>query len=484
MNPILFYVVYSAHAIESAFWLMVLLAWKNINRLIIPLGIAMRLVGLTASALWYDEAWSLYLARLPLFEMVRVAAMDFSPPLWELTVWPFIRMFSPELGLRLPALVFSLASLWLAWRLTHQLGFNTNERFIGMTLVAMLPYQWYLAQDGRMYAMQSALYLAAILFAIRGRALGLTATCGLLLYMHSTSIFYVASALAVAVVQHRQQWRVCLASGVLAVAATIPWWPAYMNASTKHHWLTELTPALLNAALYRVFFVDALPWLLPAYGLVVIAFSVVSAAFVSIHRMRMTLAPAILALAATGPLVLMVAVSPAKNLLFYRPLSALTIPLALWIGMALPSLWRPLRYSITVQWLALIIIGLFTWSPASKGAELRTIAARLAGCDCVIYHATATSLLPFSVVLPDENHILLDDRQHDGLLSDDLRDVFGLQRQTLERIALRPVYVVWARDDLMSDDADRRMLDYTRNGVLIGSVHYWQAATIEVYLLP
>src|SRR3972149_6603823 len=245
MTPLLFSVVVSAHAAESAFWLTAMLVWKYLNRLILPLGIAMRLAGLTASPLWYDEAWSLYLARLPLLPMGRVAALDFSPPLWELIVWPFIRAFGPEFGLRLPALLFSLISLWLAYEITRLLQFDAAERFVGMSLAALLPYQFYAAQDGRMYAMQSAIYLAAIIFALRGRWLGLTACCGLLLYTHATGAFYTTTALAVALLQHRHRWRAWTASGAVAAVALLPWLPAYLHASDKHHWLTDLSPGLI-----------------------------------------------------------------------------------------------------------------------------------------------------------------------------------------------------------------------------------------------
>ena len=43
------------------------------------LAVALRVAGLGASAIWYDEAFSLAMARLPLLDMVRAAALDFHP---------------------------------------------------------------------------------------------------------------------------------------------------------------------------------------------------------------------------------------------------------------------------------------------------------------------------------------------------------------------------------------------------------------------
>jgi hypothetical protein len=448
---------------------------------VVLLGAAWRVVGLTASPLWYDESVSLYMTRLPLLAMVRAASLDFSPPLWEIIAWPFVRAFG-NMGLRLPSLVSSLASLWLAHKITRSLGFSIAERFCGLTLVALLPYQFYLAQDGRTYAVMSALYLGAIVFALRRRWLGLAACCGLLLWSHSTGVFYVANAIGLAIARWPQLWRRALASGALAAASFSPWLPALVSAGQRHHWLGELTSGLFNTGLVRIFFADALPgpaWMFPA--VLGIAASIITAAVVSICQIRCP-QYARLGLAAAGPLVLMVAAAAVKNVLFYRPMSAMSIPLALWIGMTLPRAWRPLRFVLGYNWLMLLAAGLLTWSPASKGAEMRALAERMNEPGAVVYHATATSLLPFSLLLPDQEHVLLDDHQHSGLLSDDLRDVFGLRRAPFEQSGAQ--YIVWARDALLSNEANARMAAYVRGATLLGVVHYWQAAPIEVYLSP
>jgi len=98
----------------------------------------------------------------------------------------------------------------------------------------------------------------------------------------------------------------------------------------------------------------------------------------------------------------------------------------------------------------------------------------------VVYHATATSALPFDFYL-DHPAWVLDEKQHDGLLSWDVQDALGVRRAALDEIPHKRAWVIWARDGFESARAMARMNDYVRGGVLIGTVHYWQAAPIEVW---
>lgn len=63
------------------------------------------------------------------------------------------------------------------------------------------------------------------------------------------------------------------------------------------------------------------------------------------------------------------------------------------------------------------------------------------------------------------------------------QDEFGVPRASLETIPHRRVWVVWARDVLMTTRAVERMKAYIHGGILVGRVHYWQAPDIEVYLV-
>jgi hypothetical protein len=132
----------------------------------------------------------------------------------------------------------------------------------------------------------------------------------------------------------------------------------------------------------------------------------------------------------------------------------------------------------------LLVAGLVSWSPALKGGELRSVSEQINAQwqpGDVVYHATGTSWLPMSLYL-DEPGYLINEEQHDGLLQTHLQDEFAIPRASLEDLTHQRAWLVWARDILMSEQANQRMEAYTRGAVLVGKINYWQAADIEIYL--
>jgi hypothetical protein len=462
---------------------------------VVAIGIALRLAGLGASALWYDEAFTLALARLPLLEMVRAAALDFNPPLWEIIAWASTRMFGAnEIGLRLPSLVASIAALGVAaWLMRElKLGSFPHDKpgisWIGLAAfaaLAVLPYQLWMAQDGRVYAVMSLLYLAGAWFALRGRWLGLTACLGLLLYSHLPGAVYAVPLVAVAAMSHRNQLDRVGYAVIAAAVSFVPWLPAWFNATSRNFWLGPFTWGSFLTALARVFFADALPaWL---WGTAAIAiFGGVAGAVVITLRER-SAGALTLAVLAIGPLALMVVISQFRNVVFYRPLSALTIPLVLWLALTLTRIpWRWLRYTSATVWAMLLLAGVLSWNPASKGGDLRALADRMMLDTMrpgdVVYHATGTSALPFSEYVRAPTY-LLDEELPPGLLSQPVQDALGLKRAALEDVPHLRAWIIWALDAQVTDAAKARMAKYVEGGTLIGTVRYWQAAPIQVWLV-
>jgi len=465
------------------------------RQLVVPVciaGVAFRLAGLGASALWYDEAFSLYMTRLPLLQMVRTSFTDFNPPLWEIVLWPIVRLLGEtELALRLPALAASLVGLWLTYKLAcHFDPLDIRWRAGGLALAALLPYQFWLAQDGRVYALMSALYLGAAWFALQRHWAGFVACTGLLMFSHTSALFYALPLLAVAALSmKRNQWP-WLAGSVTVIAAVLALWLPSAMSTQDQFWLGPFTGGQLLAALVRIFFADTLPfegWVFLA--VITIAASVVAAAAVTITALRRCdRSSALLGLLAVGPLVLMVAAAITyKNIVFYRPLSAMLAPLCLWFGYTLSRTWRPLRWVLAYNWTLLIIVGLIGWSPAARGGELRDLAQMIESQwqpGDVIYHATGTSFLPFQFYLSGKKPAyLLDEPLPSGLLRQSLQDAFGIERRPLHSIIFGRAWVIYARDELVSKRALTRMEAYTAKGTLMGTVHTWQAAPIEVYLV-
>ena len=61
--------------------------------LIVLLGLGLRLYGLDAQSLWYDEGFSVYLARMDLGEITARTAADIQPPLYYYLLHGWIQIF-------------------------------------------------------------------------------------------------------------------------------------------------------------------------------------------------------------------------------------------------------------------------------------------------------------------------------------------------------------------------------------------------------
>lgn len=450
-------------------------------------GIVLRIAGLTASPLWYDESFSLAMTRLPLLDMVRTSALDFHPPLWEMIAWVSVRLFGVnEMGLRLPALLASVGTLLLAADFAHRL-LSPRAAVLGLSALAVLPYQLWMAQDGRMYAAMSLLYLAAAWFALERRWLGMSASLGLLMYSNLSAPFYALTIGALCVGWwRRMEVRRYTLSGVMAAASFTPWLPSYIHGvGAKDFWTVPKTLGWFIAAVVRAMVVDSLPgdWWMVVAMLTILGSAAAAIVITIIWRERGTIIVAVLG---ALPFALMLLATPVQNVIFYRPLSAMTAPFVLWLAASLirlPGVF--LKSFYCAAWAIVLSAALATWSPAAKGGELRALAEVINDewqPGDVVYHATATSALPFDFYL-DHPAWVLDEVQHDGLLSRDVQDALGVRRAALEEIPHKRAWVIWARDGFESERAQVRMAEYVRGGVLIGTVHYWQAAPIEVWVV-
>src|SRR5690606_16059505 len=88
-------------------------AMKNKYDALFILAFALRVVGMWIPQLWYDENFTLILARLPFDRMIAATAGDVHPPLWYLIEWGWLRLFPdpglvPAWTLRIPALACSV----------------------------------------------------------------------------------------------------------------------------------------------------------------------------------------------------------------------------------------------------------------------------------------------------------------------------------------------------------------------------------------
>ena len=131
-------------------------------------GIALRFW--TRSHLWFDEALSVEIARLPLGDIPDALRRDGHPPLYYFLLHGWMEVFgSGDVAVRALSGVFSVATLPLAWLAGRRLG-GRRVGWIAMFVTASSPFAIRYATEARMYALVMFLVLAGYLVLRRALA--------------------------------------------------------------------------------------------------------------------------------------------------------------------------------------------------------------------------------------------------------------------------------------------------------------------------
>ncbi|MCI3949043.1 MAG: hypothetical protein K0R11_977 [Acidimicrobiales bacterium] len=216
----------------------------------------------TRSDLWFDEALSVDVARLPLGELRGALAHDGHPPLYYVLLHLWMRVFGEgDLAVRSLSGLFAVAALPLAWRLGDRLG-GRSAAVASLVVLASSPFAIRYATEARMYTLVMLLVLVGALALRRalaeaaGRWLVVVAvTSGLLLLTHYWSFYLVgATALLLALAAWRAgrvdaRRRALTALGAVAAGGLlfVPWLPTFVAqaASTGTPWGLPARPAEL-----------------------------------------------------------------------------------------------------------------------------------------------------------------------------------------------------------------------------------------------
>ena len=227
---------------------------------VVALGLLLRFW--TRSDLWFDEALSVDLARLPLGQLRDALAHDGHPPLYYVLLHLWMGAFGEgDLAVRSLSGLFAVAALPLAWRLGGRIA-GRQAGFAAFLVLVSSPFAIRYATEARMYTLVMLLVLGGAL-ALRsaleeGRTrhlvvLGLVTGC--LLLTHYWSFYLVgATGLLLGWLAWRGPTtaRRHRALGALAAMAAgsllfIPWIPTFwaQAASTGTPWGLPARPAEL-----------------------------------------------------------------------------------------------------------------------------------------------------------------------------------------------------------------------------------------------
>jgi mannosyltransferase len=193
----------------------------------LTLGAALlRLTGLGAQSLWYDEAFTpLHVLHPSLFTTLEwVPKTENSPPLWYLIDWFDYRLFGGgAFALRLPSAIAGIALVPVAWAIARELA-DRSAAIACAALVAVGPlFVWY-SQEARAYGLfmfMSGLTMLAFVRVLReptGRRFAWFAAAGALcLLTHYFAVFILAGMGIWLLADPRTRRRSLPALGVLAL---------------------------------------------------------------------------------------------------------------------------------------------------------------------------------------------------------------------------------------------------------------------------
>jgi uncharacterized membrane protein len=209
-------------------------------------GVLVRAYGLSRG-LWFDEAYSVFIARAPLAEIPRLLrSYDTHPPLYYvlLHLWMAIAGGS-EAVLRFPSLVAGTVAIALTFLLGRRVGGSTTG-FLAALFLATSPYAVAASQEARMYALLTAFTLGstytlclALEHPLRRYWILYAALQGLALYTHHFALLVVLAhgAYVLLSVGRRAHARGWLASMVVAAILYLPWLPSLpAQVATVRSW--------------------------------------------------------------------------------------------------------------------------------------------------------------------------------------------------------------------------------------------------------
>ncbi|MBN1977746.1 MAG: glycosyltransferase family 39 protein [Anaerolineae bacterium] len=202
--------------------------------LILLLAAGLRFFRLGARSLWFDEALSVLIGRLRLWQVLTGAAGSSHPPGYYLLLhaWQAAGMGSNDWLLRYPSVFASLLSVALVYRVGSLL-FDRRAGLLAAFGMALAPFQVYYAQEARMYALATALTLGSTWCFIRmvkqssvvGACMGYVLCTTLGLYTHYFVAWVVLSLhlwLLLAGRRFRGAWRPILFADLLVGLVFLP----------------------------------------------------------------------------------------------------------------------------------------------------------------------------------------------------------------------------------------------------------------------
>jgi uncharacterized membrane protein len=392
---------------------------------VLALALGLRLFHLGQRVVWFDEAYSLLLAKAPASRIIGAAVDDAHSPFYYLVLryWQFV--VGGETGARLLSVLAGVATVGVVYWLGRELA-GRGAGLLGAVFLSVCPLHVWYSQEIRMYALQTLLVALSFLFMVlalqRGRVVfwGLYALAtALSVYAQYISLFAVVGQNLYVAVHYRSD-----------------------RGKLRCWWLSQCAAVLVFGPGIRLFVYQLArpttiggPWVHPlewrriigflslfsganlgdpgprTLSILITATALVVAVVILLRRDASRSAATLLLLWFGLPIVLLALQSMAQNRFLPRVLVLTTPALALLLGCAVAEAGRAVARTIVVGTsIALLAANLYAlgnyyfsendWVKSRLREAATKLAQEVQATDVVV-HTTIFSYRPFQYYLGD-----------------------------------------------------------------------------------
>src|SRR3989344_5518479 len=151
--------------------------WENFKKLpfetkifvaVLPLGIILRLVALFARDIWFDEAFTYQIAKLPLKDLLRAILTDNNPPIYYLLIHFVLYLGKSIFLLRTPSLILNLLSVYVLYKMVKT-NFNKKIAILASSLYLLSPLEVYMSSEARLDILFHSFFYSRSLYTVLHR---------------------------------------------------------------------------------------------------------------------------------------------------------------------------------------------------------------------------------------------------------------------------------------------------------------------------
>ena len=208
-------------------------------------------------SLWGDESFSVVLAKHNLFDIIRITAQDFTPPLYYFFLHGWMQLFgTSEIAVRSLSLLFFLLIPLALFYLAKDF-FGKKIALLASGLVLLYPFLFGYAFEARAYTLLTFLTTLSMAFFLKKRWTLYVITTVAALYTHNFTVFIILAQILYFLVALRKEWRSILLSFVGIGLLYLPWMTTIYQQVTRVNgdfWIDTPTWDTLKN-MYKTFFV-------------------------------------------------------------------------------------------------------------------------------------------------------------------------------------------------------------------------------------